>query len=181
MRGGVHLVWLLAALLALSACSSGGSGPRAGDYVGGPVALDCVPFARVLSGVRLRGAAADWWSEAEGRYARSDTPVVGSVLVFRRTGRLPSGHLAVVSRVLGRREILVTQANWVRHRVSEDQPVIDISAGNDWSEVRVWWPPSGAMGVSDYPTYGFIRPDRPASHDQLIAETPRAIRIAVNE
>jgi hypothetical protein len=37
------------------------------------------------------------------------------------------------------------------------------------------------MGVTDYATYGFIRADRPASHDQLIAATPRAIRLAANE
>jgi hypothetical protein len=48
-------------LLALSACASRGP---AGDYVGGSVPLDCVPFARALSGVRLSGAAADWWSQA---------------------------------------------------------------------------------------------------------------------
>ena len=103
------------------------------------------------------------------------------MLVLRRSGRLPSGHVAVVSQVMGRRQILVTQANWVHHRVSEDQPVIDVSAANDWSMVRVWWPPTGEMGVTDYPAYGFIRADRPATHDQLIAATPRAIRLAANE
>jgi len=170
-------------LLALAACASSAPavGPRAGDYVGGSVPLDCVPFARALSGVRLRGAAADWWQQAGGRYARSNAPSIGSVLVFERTGRLPSGHVAVVSQVLGRRQILVTQANWVHHRVSTDQPVIDVSARNDWSMVRVWWPPSGEMGGSDYPTYGFIRADRPSSHDQLIAATPRAIRLAFSD
>ena len=108
-------------------------------------------------------------------------PSIGSVLVLRRSGRLPSGHVAVVSQVLGRRQILVTQANWVHHRVSQDQPVIDVSAANDWSMVRVWWPPAGEMGVTDYPAYGFIRADRPATHDQLVAATPRAIRLAANE
>ena len=178
-----RLILLLLGLLALSACASSGPavGPRVGDYVGGSVPLDCVPFARALSGVHLRGAAADWWRQADGRYARSNAPSVSSVLVFERTGRLPSGHVAVVSQVLGRRQILVTQANWVHHRVSADQPVIDISAANDWSMVRVWWPPSGEMGVTDYPAYGFIRADRPASHDQLIAATPRAIRLAASE
>ena len=178
-----RLLILLLGLSGLSACASSQSamGPRVGDYVGGSVAVECAPFARALSGVRLRGAAADWWWQAEGRYARSDAPSVGSVLVFGRTGRLPSGHVSVVSQVLGRRQILVTQANWVHHRVSEDQPVIDVSSANDWSMVRVWWPPSGEMGVTDYPTYGFIRADRPSSHDQLIAATPRAIRLAANE
>lgn len=168
---------LLLGLAALSACASGGRN----GFVGGAVPLDCVPFARALSGVRLSGAAADWWDEADGRYARGATPSVGSVLVLARTDRLPSGHVAVVSRVQDSRRLLVTQANWVHHRVSADQPVIDVSAANDWSLVRLWWPPSGQMGVTDYPAYGFIRPDRPASHDQLIAATPRAIRLAMGE
>src|SRR5690349_4453022 len=94
---------LLALLLLLAACGSRGpaSGARAGDFVGGSVAVECAPFARALSGVRLSGAAADWWWQAEGRYARSNTPSIGSVLVLRRSGRLPSGHVAVVSQVLG--------------------------------------------------------------------------------
>lgn len=170
---------LLLLLLSLAACGS--RGPRAGDYIGGSVPVECAPFARELSGVRLSGAAADWWWQASGRYARTETPAVGSVLVFRRSGRLPSGHVAVVSRILGRREILVTQANWVHHRVSQDQPVIDVSSANDWSLVRVWWPPVGEMGTGDYPTFGFIRSNRPASHDELIANTSRAIRLAENQ
>jgi hypothetical protein len=180
MRTLPRLVLLLG-LPALSACGSGTATSRAGDYVGGPVSLDCAPFARALSGIRLSGAAADWWWEADGRYARGTTPSVGSVLVLHRSDRLPSGHVAVVSQILGDREILVTQANWVHHRVSEDQAVIDFSAANDWSLIRVWWPPSGQMGTTEYAAYGFIRPDRPASHDQLMTATPRAIRLAASE
>jgi CHAP domain-containing protein len=167
----------LLVLVVLAACGGRGS---SGDYVAS-VTLDCVPFARVLSGIRLSGDAADWWRQADGRYDRGNIPSIGSVLVLRRSGRLPSGHVAVVSQVLGGRQILVTQANWVHSRVSADQPVIDISAANDWSMVRVWWPPADGMGITDYPAYGFIRPDRPATHDQLIAATPRAVRLAANE
>jgi hypothetical protein len=178
-RSGLCSVPLLIVLGLLSACASGGS--RAGYYVGGSVPLECAPFARALSGIRLSGAAADWWWQADGRYARGGSPSIGSVLVLRRSGRLPSGHVAVVSQLVGRRQILVTQANWVHHRVSEDQPVIDVSAENDWSMVRVWWPPTDEMGVTEYPAYGFIRTDRPTSHDQLIAATPRAIRVAARD
>lgn len=176
------LVLSLLALLALSACASGPrSGTRVGAYIGGRVPAECAPFARALTGVRLTGDAADWWWESAGRYVHTVRPAEGSLLVFRRTARLPYGHVAVVSRVLSRREILVDQANWVHHRVTDDQPVIDISADNDWSLVRVWWPPAGQMGGTDYPTYGFIRPHRPASHDQLWTDTPRAIRIAIGD
>jgi len=126
--------------------------------------------------VRLNGEAADWWWEADGRYARQSAPEEGSVLVLRRSDRLPSGHVAVVSQVVSARQILVTQANWVHHRVTEDQPVIDISPRNDWSLVRVWWPPAGGIGVTDYPAYGFIRPERPVTRQQLTAAVSRAIR-----
>jgi surface antigen len=81
--------------------------------------LECAPFARALSGVDLRGPAADWWQNAAGRYARSSRPAVGAVLAFRRTSRLRDGHAAVVSRVMSERTILVTQANWVPHRVTQ--------------------------------------------------------------
>lgn len=108
-------------------------------------------------------------------------PEVGSLLVFRRSPRLPYGHVAVVSRVISQRQILVTQANWVHRRVTVDQPVIDTSGRGDWTAVRVWWPPAAEMGSGDYPTFGFIRPDRPATHDQLAAATPAALNIARNE
>jgi len=167
-------------LLLLAACgSSSDTQPRVGGYVGGTVPLECAPFARALSGVQLYGAAGDWWYKAQGRYARSYTPEVGSVLVFSRTDRLRDGHAAVVSKVLNSREILVTQANWVHHRVTEDQPVIDISPRGDWSEVRVWWPPSSQMGVTAYPVLGFVRASRPSSHEQLAARTPGAITLAL--
>lgn len=181
MHRRLSAFWLLGLGL-LSGCGSGppSGGAVAGQYVGGSVPVDCAPFARALSGVRLTGAAADWWDEAGYRYRRSNTPAEGSVLVFRRSGRLPSGHVAVVSRVLSARSILVTQANWVHHRVSQDQPVIDLSAANDWTLVRVWWPPVDQMGSGEYPAYGFISPDRPIRHDQLLANTQLAIRVATN-
>lgn len=160
--------------LALSACGSGGRNTASG--VAAPV--ECAPFARALTGVSLSGAAADWWHQADGRYRRGPTPEVGSILVFRRSSRLPSGHVSVVSRVLSQRLILVTSANWLHHRVTEDEPVTDMSGNGDWSMVRVWWPPAGQMGITNYPVYGFIRPDHPASHDRLVAATPAAIRIA---
>ena len=143
--------------------------------------LECAPFARAVSGVNLRGAAADWWQAAAGRYVRTSQPVVGAVLAFRRTSRLPDGHAAVVSRLLSDREILVTQANWVPHRVTEDMPVIDVSAANDWSMIRVWWPPSGQMGSRTYPAWGFILPDQPMSHDGQEASMMEVLRVASSD
>jgi hypothetical protein len=160
--------------LGLAACGSGA--PSRADGMAAPV--ECAPFARALTGIALSGDAADWWPRAAGRYDRTHRPDVGSVLVFRRSARLPHGHVSVVSRVVSGRQVLVTQANWVRHRVTEDQPVVDVSPGGDWTSVRVWWPPSGQMGIGAYPTFGFIRPPRPLSHDRLAAGIPGAVRLA---
>ena len=59
MRMGRTLfVFLL--LPTLVGCAS--HGPSADSSGGRTAALDCAPFARALSGIRLSGAAADWWS-----------------------------------------------------------------------------------------------------------------------
>jgi hypothetical protein len=169
-HGAWRAAFLAASLcLALAGCGGDSSGGRS-------AAIECAPFARALTGVALSGDAADWWREAAGHYARSSQPAVGDLLVFRRSSRLPAGHVGVVTQVLSRGIVLVTQANWVHHRVGQDQRVEDLS-GN-WTRVRVWWPPSGQMGITPYATYGFIRPDHSLSHDELRAATPRAIRIA---
>ncbi len=139
--------------------------------------LSCAPFARALTGVDLHGAAASWWAQANGRYARVHEPEVGSILVLRAIDRLPSGHVAVVSRVLAPRRIEVIQANWVPHELERDQPVIDVSEENDWSLVRVWYPPVGAMGAHPYPAYGFIVPEARVGHDVLARNAvPAALR-----
>ncbi len=139
----------------LSAC---GFGPRRIVSSSGYAALECVPYARQVSGLQLHGEAHSWWEQAAGRYDRGSVPRPGSVLVFRRSARLGSGHVSVVERVVSDREIVVTQANWVPRRVTRDEPVVDVSPGNDWSAVRVWWAPSLALGRTAYPTYGFIGP-----------------------
>ena len=77
-----------------------------------------------------------------------------------RTSRLPQGHVAVVSRLDSAREIRVDHANWAsgaaKGREARDQPVLDVSPGNDWSLVRVWYPRVGDYGATSYPSYGFI-------------------------
>ncbi len=163
--------------LGLTSCGGGASGVASPS---GRIVLDCVPFARALSGIELRGDADAWWDEADGRYRRDNIPAVGSVLVFRRSDRLPAGHVGVVSRVVSSREIDLTQANWVHRRISVDQAAIDISPRNDWTLVRVFWPPTGQMGTTAYPTYGFIAADFPATHEMLTARVPGASLLAVN-
>ncbi len=159
-----RLVVLMAVLL-VAACGS--PSQRLGNLSMGPSSrhpgISCAPFARELSGIALYGDADGWWSAAAGRYARGPRPVLGSVLVFGRQDRLPSGHVSVVSRLLGDRQLQVTQANWVRGQ-----------------RVRVWYPPVSQLGTHSYVTYGFIHPDRPATHDQLARATAAAARYALD-
>jgi surface antigen len=117
----------------------------------------CVPFARELTGFNISGDAWSWWDGASGRYNRGRMPAVGSVIVLKRSGSMRRGHVAVVRRVVSAREIIVDQANWApRGRVNEPSRVIDVSAKNDWSQTRFWHQPTGQMGTTVYPTYGFI-------------------------
>jgi surface antigen len=122
--------------------------------------LQCVPYAREVSHIDLSGNAFLWWAQAAGRYARGSQPAVGSVLNFRSIGRMPLGHVAVVTAVLDPRTILVTQANWVPGTITNDVTVQDVSPDNDWTDVQVELGDGNTMG-SAYPTYGFIynRPD----------------------
>jgi hypothetical protein len=142
--------------LLLAACA----GPRlqpARDF-GSPTQLTCVPYARAVSGIQLDGDAWQWWGEATGVYPRAQAPELGAVLAFAPHGDMTSGHLAVVTGLENPREILVTQSNWLPYRIEHDQPIIDVSPGNTWTEVRVWYEPAHEMGRTVYPTHGFILP-----------------------
>ncbi|MDR3437750.1 CHAP domain-containing protein [Telmatospirillum sp.] len=127
-------------------------------------ALQCVPFAREVSGISIRGDAWTWWSAALGQYDRGQTPRIGAVVVFKKFAAMRHGHVAVVARVVNSRQVLVDHANWAPHRgrgrgqVSKMVAVADVSAGNDWSEVRVWNVATRDFGTRTYPTYGFIYP-----------------------
>ena len=114
----------------------------------------CVTFARMFSGINIFGDAWTWWRQAAANFRTGKAPETGSVLVFRPEGRMSRGHVAVVSKIVSEREILVDQANWERNRITQDTLVIDISAQNDWSKVRVE-NSAGSMGAP-YPVFGFI-------------------------
>lgn len=120
--------------------------------------LQCAPFARLFSGIQLFGAAGGWWSQAIGKYAEGAAPKLGSVLVFKAVGAMRSGHVATVTQLVSDRIIKVTHANWggAKGQVEHDVTVMDTSARNDWSAVKVWYRPIGDIGTHAYPTYGFI-------------------------
>ena len=134
---------------------------------GGAFAQDywqCVPFARLISGIQIFGDAHTWWQQAAGRYQTGFTPKAGAVLCFKPTGHMRLGHVAVVSQVLTDRIIQITHANWSiiegeRGQVEKNVTVIDVSPAGDWSQVKVWNDPSRNLGATVYPTYGFIYQD----------------------
>ena len=151
-RGTRAICGALAMAVALTLCAGQA---QAQDY------WQCVPFARMISGIEIFGDAWTWWQKAAGRYAQGFTPKAGAVLVFKPNGVMDKGHVAVVSQVLTDRVIQVTQANWSiiqgrRGQVERDVTVIDVSPAGDWSQVKVWYDPVRDLGKTVYPTYGFI-------------------------
>lgn len=129
------------------------------DYVG-----QCVPFAREASGIQIFGDAWTWWDQADGRYRRGHRPERGAVIVFQKTARLPFGHVAVVSRVVEDRVVMLTHANWSRQNgerghAEQDVTLFDVSDRNDWSSVKVWFRDSEGLGGGIYPVNGFIYGD----------------------
>jgi surface antigen len=124
--------------------------------------LQCVPYARMVSGIALRGDASTWWESAAGRFRRGQEPAPGAVLVIKGNSKTPHGHVGVVTKVINEREILIDHANWLNNqKIHLATPVIDVSPNNDWSAVRVWYTPGARYGANVYPTDGFIYADAP--------------------
>ena len=130
--------------------------------------LFCVEYARARSGLAVFGDAKLWWARAKNLYARMASPVENAVMVFSGSKRLKKGHVAVVTHIVSRREIRVDQANWQNHgEIDLSTPVLDVSARNDWSKVRVWDMRSNGFGAHVYAISGFIAKElvRQAAND----------------
>lgn len=123
--------------------------------------LQCVPYARQVSGIRIFGDAHTWWNQAEGHYARGRLPRVGAVMAFSPHGNMRLGHVAAVSRIIDSRTVLLRHSNWSeidgrRGQIEDNVRAIDVSPANDWSEVRVWYAPIAGLGTTHWPVRGFI-------------------------
>merc|ERR1712185_766834 len=77
-----------------------------------PPYLQCVPYARDVTGIDIYGDAHTWWQQAAGRYERGNTPRVGAVMAFAPTNKMALGHVAAVARVIDSRTVLLDHANW---------------------------------------------------------------------
>ena len=172
MRGGKIFCGAMAAVLVgLAALPAQASSLL--DYVG-----QCVPFARAASGIQIYGDAWTWWDQAEGRYKRGYEPRVGAVMAFAKQSRLPLGHVAVVSRIVDSRVLMLTHANWSRQNgerghAEQDVTVYDVSRDGDWSSVRVWYRDNDGLGSTTYAVNGFIYPTGKArAAPELTAKQP---------
>ncbi len=122
--------------------------------------IQCVSYARSISGIPIRGDAHTWWHQAKGRYERGHKPKISAVFVLSKTSRMKYGHLSVVSAIVDARHIEVAHSNWggdkkTRSVIYERMPVMDVSKNNDWSRVRFWHYPSRSYGRV-YVASGFI-------------------------
>jgi GTP-binding protein len=145
--------------LALAACALGCPATALADDVDGYDAatelqqpyLQCVPYAREVSGIQIYGDAWTWWDQAEGHYARGHTPRVGAVMAFQPYGSMTLGHVAAVSRVIDSRASLTPRdeeiARWLR---VQDVPVVLVA---NKAEGR-----SGDDGIMESYALGFGEP-----------------------
>jgi len=131
--------------------------------------MNCVQFVQSQTKLGLHGDAWKWWNASVGQFDRGNRPQPGSVLVFSKTRILPHGHVALVKAVQNSRSILIDHANWSpihgrRGQVERSVQVIDVSAKNDWSRVRVWYAPTAEVGQTNYAVTGFIYPRKAPLH-----------------
>jgi hypothetical protein len=133
------------------------------------VRIQCAAYAREHSSVDIHGDAYTWWEQAGGIYARSSEPVEGSVMVLKNYAGKHRAHVAIVRRMASSREIRIDHANWLNDgAIYVNDPVLDVSAANDWSQVKVWNIRSGSWGTRVYAVQGFIGP-APADSNPLVA------------
>jgi surface antigen len=136
--------------------------------------LQCVPYARANSDIKIFGDAYTWWDKAAGKYPRGTLPEPGAVMVLHNYAGPNHGHVAVVRDVTDAREIRVDHANWLNDgSIYVNDPVRDVSRDNDWSVVRVFNLRTGAWGGRLYPVQGFIGSasgDAPDDDKDLVAQ-----------
>ena len=165
----VFLRWMALCLLTatLAGCASdeatsrnasARSRPQRGHHSTDQKPLQCVPYAREHSDVKIYGDAWTWWDQAAGKFPRGAAcRKPGAVMVLTGYAGSQRGHVAVVRKIVSAREIRVDHANWLDDgSIYLNDPVEDVSDGNDWSQVRVYNIKTGGWGGNVYPVQGFI-------------------------
>jgi hypothetical protein len=150
-------------------------------------AVQCVPYVRAHSSVDIHGDAYTWWEKASGVYERSPSPVEGAVMVMVGYAGKHRAHVAIVRRLVTPREIRIDHANWLNDgAIYVNDPVIDVSPDNDWSQVKVWNIRSGTWGTKTYALRGFIGPGQAGDHSLVSSnakphDDPIARQIAASD
>jgi hypothetical protein len=175
-----RLAALVSALVALAGCASFNDKPynamprEPGRNIvqdTGQKPLQCAPYAREHSGVKIFGDANTWWSQAAKKFPRAQIPASGAVMVLAGYAGPDRGHVAVVQKIISAREIRVDHANWLDDgSIYINDPVEDVSTGNDWSAVRVWNIQTGNWGSHSYPVQGFILPSQTSPTDPQVGD-----------
>jgi surface antigen len=161
--------------------------PRPQARVENDQPLQCVPYARDHSGIKIFGDAYTWWDKAAGKYPRGALPEPGTVMVLHNYAGPNHGHVAVVRQVTDTREIRIDHANWLNDgSIYLNDPVQDVSRDNDWSVVRVFNLKTGAWGGRLYPVQGFIggavgRDGRDDSRDLVAGGSNRGATTLIGE
>ena len=160
--------------LDIDGISGGGSGMSLPPY------LQCVPYARQVSGIQIYGDAHTWWGKAEGHYARGNRPRVGAVMAFKPHGNMRLGHVAAISRIIDSRTVLLKHSNWSpingrRGQIEDNVRAVDVSPDNDWSQVRVWYDPAKSLGTTEWPVQGFIYNSRGSGDDRIADRSDKAL------
>lgn len=116
-------------------------------------AIQCVPYARMITGIMIYGDAHTWWSQAPGLgYTRGDDPEIKAVISFPIQSGMPVGHVGVVRSIVSSNKIKIDHANMPADgQVRTGVEVIDVS-GN-WTRVKV------GGGSTEWNINGFIYDD----------------------
>ena len=188
-RSPLTALALLAASLAIPGLTGAQAtaNPGTGAAMSGqelPPYLQCVPYARDVSGIAIYGDAHTWWEQAAGRFERGNVPRVGAVMAFVPHRNMRLGHVAAVARIVDSRTVLLDHANWSpingrRGQIERGVKAIDVSPANDWSQVRVWYDPMQGLGATAWPIHGFIYPDGKAKarpRQQFAQARPQPVR-----
>jgi surface antigen len=185
MRGQVTS--FIAGMLLVCATGAEARSAASQPFGGGPTAamsgvLECVPYARDTSGIRIYGDAHTWWSQAAGKYARGTVPKTGAVLAIRPHGNSTLGHVATVSRVIDARTILISHANWSSPgQIERNVTATDVSPMNDWSQVRVWFAPIQNLGAAHWPVAGFIYNAKPGRTEPGRVQADKAQNVKIDK
>ena len=89
--------------------------------------IQCVPYARQVSGIQIRGDAHTWWGQAEGRYAKGRLPRVGLTAPAWKSA-MPPGPGGAVRMIDWQQDAKFYQF-WIRAKENGSFEIPDVRPG----------------------------------------------------